>query len=106
MPMNPNLVHMGGLHVRGVLKPLPEDAVKLIDKGVNGFILVSTGHVANFAYASEGTKRAFIDALNSVAARGYSVFWQYSGPTFEGLTENVVRFHWLPQLELLGLFYQ
>lgn len=102
MPMNPNLIHIGGLHVTGAdYKTLSEEVNAAIEKGPKGFIMMATGHLADLKHAKPEVLKAFINAFNRVAAQGYAVLWQQANAV-EGLADGVTTMKWLPQRELLG----
>lgn len=62
-PYAPNMIDVGGLHIKKDLDPLPPNVQLFLDGGENGVIFLSLGSNVKFSKISNEKKSAFINAF-------------------------------------------
>ncbi|CAL8137626.1 unnamed protein product [Orchesella dallaii] len=96
----PNVVPVGGIAWHGKVKPLPKKLEDFINKGKNGFILVSFGTVAEFTRFDPHIRKAFVNTI--IKFPNIQFIWKSTFPIEEILPENVIVEKWLPQKDVLA----
>ncbi|XP_078616635.1 UDP-glucuronosyltransferase 2A3-like [Branchiostoma floridae x Branchiostoma japonicum] len=96
-PTMPNIVHVGGLHVRES-KPLSMEMEDFMESSGNeGVIVVSFGSIVKTMPMEKA------EILASAFSRlRQKVVWRYGGKRPPGLGDNTRLMDWLPQNDLLG----
>ncbi|KAG8228499.1 UDP-glycosyltransferase, partial [Ladona fulva] len=99
-PLAPNLIEVGGLHIRPP-KDLPKELKGFMDgAGKDGIIYVSLGSILKSMNFPIEVRDAFIGAFSQLKQR---VLWKYEGDSpLPGQTENVKLEKWLPQQDVLA----
>ncbi|MBN3292168.1 UD11 glucuronosyltransferase, partial [Polypterus senegalus] len=96
-PLMPNMVLVGGINC--VKKnPLPlELEIFANSSGEHGFLVFTLGSLVSEIPHEQLTQ--IVEAFRRIPQK---VFWRYSGPMPQNLSENVKIMNWLPQNDLLG----
>ncbi|XP_059616144.1 UDP-glycosyltransferase UGT5-like [Phlebotomus argentipes] len=98
-PYLPNMVEIGGFHIKNKPKPLPKDLQEFLDTSPNGVIYFSMG--SNLKSADLPTEAR--DALLRVFGRlNVRVMWKWEDDTLPGKPENVLIRKWFPQDDILA----
>ncbi|XP_069691985.1 UDP-glucosyltransferase 2-like [Periplaneta americana] len=100
-PLSPNVIPVGGMHIKKEYKPLPKDLKDILDEAKDGFILFSLGTNFQFERLQKEKISAFVDAF---AALSQLIILKCAINDFEGITlpPNVVVCEWLPQNDVLA----
>ncbi|XP_059478099.1 UDP-glycosyltransferase UGT5-like [Neocloeon triangulifer] len=99
LPLMPNAIEVGGLHIQSKLRDLPEDMQEFIDDAENGVIYFSFGGSLKCSEMPPVFKNAFLEAFEEL---DQNVIWVYDGETLPGKPENVFISKWVPQQEILA----
>lgn len=94
----PFFVSVGGMHVTGVVKPLPKDMADFI-KTSEDFIYVSFGSEADMAKSPPHIRDAF---FNSIGKSKSKFLWRWKGERPADMPKNVFTAAWMPQQDILG----
>ncbi|KAJ0064607.1 hypothetical protein NL108_011362 [Boleophthalmus pectinirostris] len=96
-PTMPNMVYMGGFHVRPS-KPLPDDLEEFVQSsGEHGVIIMTMGTLLG----DLGPERSEVIAA-AFAALPQKVIWRHVGQRPIALGNNTRLVQWMPQNDLLG----
>merc|ERR1719259_1155527 len=96
VPLLPNQVEVGGMHLRPG-KPLPKELEEFMS-GSTPVIYFSLGSVAKSRDISSERKKALLGAF---AQLPYKILWKYED-TFLDLPKNVLVKKWMPQQDVLA----
>ncbi|PSN51259.1 hypothetical protein C0J52_11767 [Blattella germanica] len=97
-PLTPNVVQVGGLHVKPP-KKLPLDLQKYLDDAPHGVIYFSMGSNLRSSNLPEATRDAFLKAFSKLKQK---VLWKWETDSLPGQPKNVKLGKWLPQSDVLG----
>ncbi|KAJ9601562.1 hypothetical protein L9F63_000305 [Diploptera punctata] len=97
-PLMPNMVQVGGLHVKNP-KKLPQDLQKYIDDAPDGVIYFSMGSNLKSADMPEETVKAFTGAFSKLKQK---VIWKWETDSLPGQPANLKLGKWLPQSDILA----
>ncbi|KAJ8951903.1 hypothetical protein NQ318_019882 [Aromia moschata] len=97
-PLPPNIVPVGGLHVKRA-KKLPGNLLAIMENSKNGVILFSLGTNIQSANLGRKTLRALLDAFSKLKL---TVLWKFETELNVTLPKNVIVRKWLPQNDILG----
>lgn len=101
VPYVPNMIDIGGFHVAKP-KKLPNDLQKFLDNAKNGVVYFSLGsHLKSALMPVE--KRQMI--LNAFSKLKEQVLWKWEEDDLPGKPENVHTQKWVPQQDVLGIFF-
>lgn len=62
-PNAPNMIEVGGLHIKQKIEPLPQHMQKFLDEATNGAIYISLGSNVRFSKLTPDKKSAIVNAL-------------------------------------------
>ncbi|XP_050501045.1 UDP-glycosyltransferase UGT5-like isoform X4 [Diabrotica virgifera virgifera] len=96
-PLTPNIIPVGGLHIKPA-KKLPEDLQRVMDNSKEGVILFALGTNVKPSSFSEDKRKAILDALGKLKQ---TVLWKFKG-NLTNIPKNVIIKKWLPQRDLLA----
>ncbi|XP_023940212.2 UDP-glycosyltransferase UGT5 [Bicyclus anynana] len=95
----PNIVEIGGMHVRKSNKSLPDDLQKLLDESKHGVVYMSFGSNIRSAELPEHKKKAFLNVFKELKQ---TVLWKWEEDVLEGKPKNLFTGKWLPQQEIIA----
>lgn len=99
VPLTPNIIPVGGLHVKKP-KKLPEDLQKFLDNATKGAVYVAFG--SNVMPEKLTKLNEIIKALSKLP---FKVLWKIDEKQLNvTLPANVIAKKWLPQNDILGKF--
>ncbi|KAL1506654.1 hypothetical protein ABEB36_005979 [Hypothenemus hampei] len=99
MPLFPNIVDLGGIHITSVKKPLDPKVITLLENSKNGVIYFSLGSSMKSVLLSNETIKVLQNAFKSLP---YDVIWKWENENMENKPDNVFISQWLPQETLLA----
>ena len=97
-PYVPNVVEVGGLHIRPV-KPLPENIKKFLDEATEGAVLFSWGSMVK---ASSLPKKKLEVILRVIGSIPRKVIWKWEVNDFPQQPKNLMVLKWLPQFDIMS----
>ncbi|XP_038220957.1 UDP-glucosyltransferase 2-like [Zerene cesonia] len=95
-PVPPNVVYLGGLHLRKE-KPLPKDLKAKLDSASNGVIYMSFGSTISSSMFNMEKLNIFLRVVSKLP---YTILWKWDADV-ENVPDNVVVGKWFPQRDLL-----
>ncbi|GBP64736.1 UDP-glucuronosyltransferase 2B31 [Eumeta japonica] len=95
----PNIVEVGGLHLKETDTKLPEDLQKILDEAKYGVVYVNFGSNVKSSELPAEKKDAFINVFKKLKQ---IVLWKWEEPLLENKPENVIIRAWMPQKEILA----
>ncbi|XP_038220960.1 UDP-glycosyltransferase UGT5-like, partial [Zerene cesonia] len=95
-PVPPNVVYLGGLHLRQE-KPLPKDLKAKLDSASNGVIYMSFGSTISSSMFNMEKLNIFLRVVSKLP---YTILWKWDADV-EDVPDNVVVGKWFPQRDLL-----
>ncbi|XP_075979920.1 UDP-glucosyltransferase 2-like [Anticarsia gemmatalis] len=95
-PVPPNIVYMGGLHLKPV-KELPKDLKEYLDNSARGVVYISFG---TNVLPTRMDKDLLDELLKGFGELPYDVLWKFNGDSIE-VPSNVQTRKWFPQRDLL-----
>ncbi|XP_049958456.1 UDP-glucosyltransferase 2-like isoform X1 [Schistocerca serialis cubense] len=98
-PIQPNVIQMTGLHIKGPQKPLPQEIQSFLNGAKHGFIYFSLGSYVKSSSLPVFTRQALMDAFSELPQR---VLWKFEDDSLPGKPSNVMIAKWLPQEEVLA----
>lgn len=98
-PYVPNMIEVGGLHVRRDIKPLPQRLQRFLDDAPDGVVYFSLGSFVRSAYMSEQHRQTFVRVFGSLRQR---VVWKFESDDLSDRPDNVLIDKWLPQNDILA----
>ncbi|KAK3927004.1 UDP-glycosyltransferase UGT5 [Frankliniella fusca] len=99
MPMAPNVVEIGGIHIPQKRNPLPKDLQEFLDSAKEGVLYFSMGSNLKVQYMPEDKKDAILGGLGALKER---VLLKWDGEVPKGLPPNIRTIEWAPQSDLLA----
>jgi len=96
----PDVVEVGGMHMRSKLEKLPKDLEDFVNSsGNDGFILFSMGSALKGSTMPEKKRKMILGAFSKLKQK---VLWKWETETMPDLPPNVKLSKWLPQQDVLG----
>ncbi|XP_069693142.1 UDP-glucosyltransferase 2-like [Periplaneta americana] len=68
-PLSPNVIPVGGMHLKRISDPLPRDLKRILDEAKDGFIFLSLGTNLQFGRIHKEKVRAFLEVFASLPQR-------------------------------------
>lgn len=97
-PLPPNVVEIGGIHIKQSRRPLPNDLQLLLDNAVNGVIYVSWGSIINSEGLPLNKKQEIVAAFKRLPQ---TILWKWQNDSLTATAGNVHIRSWLPQIDIL-----
>lgn len=99
MPFAPNIIPVGGLHVKPP-KKLPDDIKKILDQATNGVVYFAMGTNIKPEMFPVAKLQILLDAFSTLP---FTILWKISPEKLRlTLPSNVVTRKWMPQNDILG----
>lgn len=98
-PLVPNIVEVGGIHLKPPEHKLPKDLKDFMDGAKDGVIVFSLGSSVRAETFPPQKRDAFIQAFSELPQK---VIWKWEGDTLPGQPKNVKIVRWFPQMDVLG----
>ncbi|XP_069693345.1 UDP-glucosyltransferase 2-like [Periplaneta americana] len=98
-PLTPNVIPIGGMHVKEKPDPLPKDLQKYLDEAKDGFIYFSLGSNLRSDALSPSQLQALLGAFSELPQR---ILWKFESENLPGMPPNVKISKWLPQSDILA----
>ncbi|KAI4462072.1 UDP-glucosyltransferase [Holotrichia oblita] len=98
MPLLPNLVEVGGIHIQPP-KKLPGDLQKLLDESKDGVIYFSLGGNLKSKDLPQERRDEFLRVLSKLKQK---ILWKFEADDLPGKPPNVEIRKWLPQQDILA----
>ncbi|XP_069693360.1 UDP-glucosyltransferase 2-like [Periplaneta americana] len=98
-PLTPNIISIGGMHVKEKPDPLPKDLQKYLDEAKDGFIYFSLGTNLRSDALILSKRQALLDAFSELPQR---ILWKFESENLPGMPPNVKISKWLPQSDILA----
>lgn len=97
-PSMPNIVNVGGLHLRAT-NPLPKELQSFIDDAHHGVIYFSFGSNIQGSDMPQRLQETFIETFKNLPQR---VLWKFEGKIPSNVPSNVLIWKWFPQHDILA----
>nr|UEN71104.1 UDP-glucosyltransferase 403G1 [Meteorus pulchricornis] len=97
-PNVPNVVEIGGLHIRPS-KPLPNDLKKILDDAKEGVLFFSWGSMIKTSSMSNQKLDEILKAIGNIPRK---VIWKWEDEDLKNKPKNVIIRKWLPQDAILN----
>ncbi|XP_059470049.1 UDP-glycosyltransferase UGT5-like [Neocloeon triangulifer] len=98
-PLVPNLIEVGGMHVKPPSKPLPKDIQEWLDGAKDGAIYFSMGSNLKGTLFPEEQRKALVQAFADLPQR---ILWKWETDSIPDQPKNVKVATWMPQQEILA----
>ncbi|XP_049809643.1 UDP-glucosyltransferase 2-like [Schistocerca nitens] len=98
-PMQPSVIQMTGLHVKGKPNPLPKEIQSFLDDAEQGAIYFSLGSNMKSNSLPKNIRQSLMDAFSELPQR---VLWKFEDDDLPGKPSNVMIAKWLPQQDVLA----
>ncbi|ODN03640.1 UDP-glucuronosyltransferase 2B14 [Orchesella cincta] len=98
MPLLPDIVEVGGMHLRPS-KPLPKELETFLSDAKDGFILFSLGSIVRAKNMPEEMRKTFLRVFAKIKQK---VIWKWETESMPDTPPNVKISKWLPQQDILG----
>ncbi|XP_069693293.1 UDP-glucosyltransferase 2-like isoform X1 [Periplaneta americana] len=98
-PLTPNMIPIGGMHIKEKPDPLPKDLQKYLDEAKEGFIYFSLGSNLRSDTLTLRKRQALLDAFAELPQR---ILWKFESENIPGIPPNVKISKWLPQSDILA----
>ncbi|GBP64737.1 UDP-glucuronosyltransferase 2B4 [Eumeta japonica] len=95
----PNLVEIGGVHIKEKESKLSEDFQKILDDAKEGIVYVNFGSNVRSSELPLAKKNAFLNVFKKLKQ---TVLWKWEELSLENKPDNVVIKNWMPQKEILA----
>ena len=95
----PNMIEIGGFHVKIETNPLPEDIQNFIDESKHGVVYFSLGGNLKPSKMAAEKKEAIIEALSKIKER---VIWKWDDDSIVVDKNKFLVRKWLPQDDILA----
>ncbi|XP_013139594.1 PREDICTED: UDP-glucuronosyltransferase 2B19-like [Papilio polytes] len=96
IPVPPNVIHMGGLHMKSPQK-LPKNLQQYLDSSNNGVVYFSFGTNVQLSWLPQDKMAMFEKVLSRLP---YNVIWKRDNDSAVK-SKNIKVYKWLPQADLL-----
>lgn len=97
-PLPPNVVEIGGIHIKESPQSLPADLQQLLDSAKHGVIYVSWGSIINSQGMSLNKKQEIVEAFKRLPQ---TILWKWENDSLTATAKNVHIRSWLPQIDIL-----
>ncbi|KDR22772.1 hypothetical protein L798_15644, partial [Zootermopsis nevadensis] len=97
-PLMPNIVQVGGLHIKPP-KPLPDDLQVFLDDAPHGVVYFSMGSIWRSCDLPDSTRQTLLVAFSKLKQR---VLWKWETDSLPGQPSNVKLGKWMPQSDILA----
>ncbi|XP_021912896.1 uncharacterized protein LOC110826504 [Zootermopsis nevadensis] len=97
-PLMPNMVQVGGMHVKPPNK-IPQELEKFLDDATDGVIYFSMGSNLLSSELPDNKRDAFLKAFSQLKQK---VLWKWETETLPGQPDNVRLGKWFPQADILA----
>lgn len=101
VPLLPNIVEVGGLHIPLRVNSLPKDIAEFLDNAHEGVLYFSLGSMIKTTTMPQKKLDAILDVLGSIPRK---VIWKWESDVLSRRLDNVMTKKWLPQLEVLSKY--
>ncbi|VEN63192.1 unnamed protein product [Callosobruchus maculatus] len=98
VPMVPNMIHIGGYHIKPP-KKLSQEFQEFMDSAQEGVVYFSLGSTIKPSTMSEDKKRAILQALGKLKQK---VLWKWDEDYISDKPTNIKLAKWIPQQDLLA----
>nr|CAD7591386.1 unnamed protein product [Timema genevievae] len=98
-PLLPNVVPIGGMHIKSSLAPLSKDLKTFLDNAQHGVIYFSMGSNLRSADISPPTLAAILNTFSKLKQK---ILWKFELDNLPGQPANVKIEKWLPQDSVLA----
>ncbi|KAF4528002.1 UDP-glycosyltransferase-19 [Ephemera danica] len=98
-PLNPNIIEVGGMHIKKKPDPLPKDLQEYLDGAEEGAIYFSMGSMLR---ADDLPPEKVQEILQAFAGLKQRVVWKWSSDELPGQPSNVKIGKWFPQQSILA----
>lgn len=98
-PYFPNLIEVGGMHIKKKANPLPDDIQKFIDESQNGVVYFSLGGNLNPSAMPVEKQQSIINALSKLQER---VLWKWDDLNAKVDKNKFLVKKWFPQDDILA----
>lgn len=98
-PTVPGMIFVGGMHIKKIPDPLPEDIKQFIENSNHGVIYFSLGSNVKSSDMPEERRQIFLDVFSELKQR---VIWKFENESVPELPPNVLVKKWLPQPDILA----
>lgn len=102
IPLLPNMIEIAGYHIVEP-KQLPKDLEEFLDSANEGVIYFSMGSSLKSADMPIEKRNALLKVLSKIKQK---VLWKFENDTINDLPGNVKIQKWLPQQDILGIFFK
>ncbi|XP_032678545.1 UDP-glucuronosyltransferase 2B20-like [Odontomachus brunneus] len=99
VPLLPNVVEIGGLHISPRVNPLPKDIAEFLDNAHEGVLYFNLGSMIKMSTMPQKNLDAIFDVLSSIPRK---VIWKWESDVLSRKLDNVMTKKWLPQLDVLS----
>ncbi|XP_073825595.1 UDP-glycosyltransferase UGT5-like [Musca autumnalis] len=99
-PYVPNMIEVGGLHIKRQPDPLPQDLQEIIDKSHEGVIYFSLGSNIKSKDLSKEKLQTFLEVFRKLEK--YTILWKFEDDSLPNKPDNVVIRKWYPQPSILA----
>ncbi|PSN50535.1 UDP-glucuronosyltransferase 2B18 [Blattella germanica] len=98
-PVGPNVIPVGGMHIKAKPDPLPKDIQDFLDGAKDGFFFFSLGSNLQSSQLPKEKLKSLLEAFAEIPQR---VLWKFETDNIPGLPSNVKIGKWLPQSDILA----
>jgi glucuronosyltransferase len=98
-PNLPSLVEVGGLQIKQIPDPLPQNIKRWLDEAKHGVILFSLGSNVKSTLLPDEKLKIFLDTFAKLKQR---VLWKWEADELPVKLDNVMTSKWLPQDDILA----
>ncbi|XP_025156005.1 UDP-glucuronosyltransferase 2B20 isoform X2 [Harpegnathos saltator] len=99
VPLLPNIVEVGGLHIPSRTKPLPKDVAEFLDNAHEGVLYFNLGSMIKMTTIPREKLDTILDVLGSIPRK---VLWKWEEDVLPRRLNNVMFKKWLPQFDVLN----
>ncbi|XP_013109137.2 UDP-glucosyltransferase 2-like [Stomoxys calcitrans] len=98
-PYVPNMIEVGGMHIKRQADPLPQDLQQILDESPEGVVYFSLGSNVKSKDLNKDLLNAFLEAFREVKLK---VLWKFENDELPNKPENVIIRKWFPQPSVLA----
>ncbi|KAF9418805.1 hypothetical protein HW555_004472 [Spodoptera exigua] len=95
----PNIVEIGGIHLKESDSKLPDDLQKILDRATEGVVYVNFGSNVRSSELPIEKKNALINVFKRL---NQTVLWKWEAESLDEKPDNVIVRKWMPQKEILS----
>lgn len=97
-PLVPQVVEIGGVHIKDKDTPLPENIKTVLDNAINGAVVISWGSLVQ---GSSLESEQLDGVLKAFSQLKQTIIWKWETNLLPNKPKNVYTFKWLPQKDVL-----